>query len=93
MKRFLSLILAVILVLGMCACAQKQEVQETTAKVTYTATDADIALLEGLYEGRTPFHGDLHNHSNSGGRSDGKVELRIWPTVVMEPKERPAIPR
>jgi chorismate synthase len=53
MKRFLCLILAVILVLGMCACAQKQEVQETTAKVTYTATDADIALLEGLYEGRT----------------------------------------
>ena len=87
MKRLLSLLLVMLLLLSMCACGQKQDAEETKPQVTYTATEADIALLESLYEGRTPFQGDLHNHSNSGGRSDGKVELRIWPMVVMDPKE------
>lgn len=88
MKRFLCLLMATLLLLGMCACGQSGDSQNTTEpKKDYTATEADVAMLENLYKDRTPFHGDLHNHSNSGGRSDGKVELRIWPMVVMDPKE------
>ena len=35
--------------------------------------------LEKLYEGRTVYHGELHDHSNSGGTSDGKCPLEEWP--------------
>ena len=87
MKRFLSLVLVVLMLLSLCACAEGKPAETTAPAVDYTATEADITQLEALYEGRTPLYGDLHNHSNSGGRSDGKVELRIWPAVVMEPKQ------
>ena len=88
MKRLLILILSVLLVLGMCACGQNGDAAETTEpKLNTAATDADIAQLEALYKDRIAYHGDLHNHSNSGGRSDGKVELRHWPSLVMDPKE------
>lgn len=41
-------------------------------------TDKDIELLDSLYEGRTVFHGELHDHSASGGTSDGKRPLSHW---------------
>ena len=87
MKRLLSLLLAVWMLVSLCACTAGKPAETTEPVVDYTATEADIAQLNALYEGLTPYHGDLHNHSNSGGRSDGKVELRIWPAVVMGPKE------
>ena len=34
--------------------------------------------LEKLYEGRSPFHGEMHDHSASGGTSDGKRPLSHW---------------
>lgn len=84
MKKVISMILAMCLPLSLCACGAG-EVSEKAMNVTATA--ADVAQLEALYQGRTDFHGDLHNHSDSGGRSDGKVELRLWPLLVLEPKE------
>lgn len=42
------------------------------------ATELDIQKLEGLYEGRRIFFGDLHNHSDSSDRSDGKRPLAHW---------------
>lgn len=88
MKRFLSLILAVLMLLSLCACGNGEQSGGTTEAIgTYAASEADISQLEALYGDRTHFQGDLHNHSNSGGRSDGKVELRLWPALVMEPKE------
>lgn len=56
----------------------------TTAPVaeSYLASDADIALLETLYGGRIAFHGELHDHSNSGGTSDGKQPLNIWKATM-----------
>ncbi|MBQ6923593.1 MAG: hypothetical protein IJQ73_03035 [Kiritimatiellae bacterium] len=43
-------------------------------------TDAsDKANLERLYRGRQIFHGELHDHSASGGASDGKCPLAEWP--------------
>ena len=42
------------------------------------ATEKEIQFLEKLYEGRTPYHGELHDHSSSGGTSDGKCTLAFW---------------
>lgn len=42
------------------------------------ATVKNIEMLEKLYEGRSAFYGDFHNHSKSGGKSDGGVELSDW---------------
>lgn len=86
MKKVISLMLAAAMLLSLSACAGGKQ-DETEPAKTYTASEADIAQLEALYEGRTRFQGDLHNHSNSYGRSDGKVELRLWPVLVMEPKQ------
>lgn len=43
-----------------------------------TATAQDISLLDGLYSGRRAFFGDLHNHSASTERSDGKRPMSHW---------------
>lgn len=88
MKRTLSMILAMLMCLSLCACGTEQNAGETTEPTLgMAATAEEIAQLEALYDGRTDYQGDLHNHSNSGGRSDGKVELRLWPALVLEPKE------
>lgn len=42
------------------------------------ATNKDIELIEKLYEGRTPFYGELHDHGATGGTSDGKRPLSHW---------------
>ena len=38
----------------------------------------DFSTLDKMYEGRVAYYGDYHAHSNSGGRSDGKVTLEGW---------------
>ena len=43
------------------------------------ANESDIRRLDGLYAGRRVFHGELHDHSDSGGTSDGKCPLAEWP--------------
>lgn len=58
--------------------------ETTLADVEHTATDADIAALEKLYEGRTAYHGDVHVHTDSGGYSDGKFPLAQWPDAMAE---------
>lgn len=79
MKRRISLLL-ICIVLSLCACgAPSQELTETTApEVDLTATDADKAQLTALYDGCTAYHGEAHDHSDSGRRSDGKVNLSGW---------------
>jgi DNA repair exonuclease SbcCD ATPase subunit len=42
------------------------------------ATAQDISLLERLYKDRNPYHGQLHDHASTGGRSDGKCTLAEW---------------
>ena len=42
------------------------------------ATNNDVARLEALYEGRKAYHGELHDHSASGGTSDGRRPLSHW---------------
>lgn len=42
------------------------------------ATEAEKTQLESLYEGRAPYHGELHNHARTGLRSDGNNTLSEW---------------
>lgn len=42
------------------------------------ATENEINSLNLLYENRFAVYGDLHNHSASGGTSDGRCPLSYW---------------
>ncbi|MBQ8642789.1 MAG: hypothetical protein IJ480_11305 [Clostridia bacterium] len=42
------------------------------------ATEQEISRLEQLYSGCRAYHGELHDHSDSGGTSDGKCTLDTW---------------
>ncbi|MBE6629525.1 MAG: hypothetical protein E7624_01585 [Ruminococcaceae bacterium] len=39
---------------------------------------ADFSAMDAYYEGCTPYYGDLHTHSNSGGTSDGHTPIEDW---------------
>lgn len=41
-------------------------------------TQNEIDRLESLYANRKPFHGELHDHANTGGTSDGGRTLSHW---------------
>ena len=92
MKRLLSFFLLMILLLSLCACgAAETAPTETEAATTgttapvavgYLATEEDMALLESLYGGRTAFHGELHDHADTGGTSDGNQPLNIWKATM-----------
>jgi hypothetical protein len=89
MKKILSLILAAVMLLSLCACTQTGAPEQTTTvatepKVDATATDADIAKLDGLYEGRTARFGEMHAHADTGGTSDGKCTLDQWKAHMAE---------
>ena len=43
-----------------------------------SATQQDISHLEAIYAGRKPFFGELHDHANTGGTSDGRCTLALW---------------
>lgn len=43
-----------------------------------TATQKDILHLDSLYAGRKVFHGELHDHADTGGTSDGLRPLSHW---------------
>ena len=42
------------------------------------AYNADAAHLEDLYADRNPYHGELHDHADTGGTSDGALTLEQW---------------
>ena len=42
------------------------------------ACEQDVKHLERLYEGRRPYHGEMHDHAATGGTSDGKCTLAEW---------------
>ena len=80
MKKILFVVLAIFLLAGLLGCnnAPAGETGGHSAIMSHTATEADIKQLEALYEGRQPYHGELHDHANTGGTSDGKVDLDVW---------------
>lgn len=77
MKRFVSGVLVMLMIVSLCAC-QKAPAEETQPAEIGVATEEDIALLDSLYEGRRAYYGDYHDHANTGGTSDGKVNLAMW---------------
>jgi hypothetical protein len=83
MKKNLSFILASLLLCG-CNAQPAATVPPTTAPVVidYTASAEDVAVLEKMYEGRVAYHGDLHTHTMSGGKSDGRVAIEDWAAAV-----------
>lgn len=90
MKKVLSLILVSLMVLSLFACGGT-ETNGDEKKLDTAATDADIAQLEKLYEGREAYHGNLHDHSDSGDpendpwkTADGKYPLYMWPNFLIE---------
>lgn len=88
MKRIVAVMLSLLLLL-LCACQGKTgAADETTAApaVDYTANADEAAALEKLYEGRVPYQGDLHVHTQSGEKSDGKLPLDMW-ADAMEAKD------
>ena len=87
MKRLLAFLLVLVTLLSLCACGAEDKKASAEKKTNTKATEADITNLEGLYKDHDPYFGDMHNHSNSGGRSDGKVPLVNWPDLVMAPKD------
>ena len=46
--------------------------------VEKTPTQADVDSLNALYAGTTPYYGELHDHSSSGPKGDGKQTLTVW---------------
>lgn len=57
---------------------QEKADNDRYATVDATASQEDIRRLGAFYEGTQAYHGELHDHSASGGRSDGKQPLDIW---------------
>ena len=88
MKKLLALLLALVTVFSLCACGGAEtegEAQgEEAPKMEAPATEAEIAKLEEAYTGLTVHHGQLHDHANTGRRSDGKATLQEWTAVMPE---------
>ena len=78
MKKILALTLAMVMVLGLLACGNTEPVETTEGTPNYTASEAEIAQIEKLYEGKIALHGEFHDHADTGGTSDGKSTLRQW---------------
>lgn len=47
---------------------------------------AELAVLDRRYEGTKAYYGDLHVHTNSGGTSDGALDIALWPSHMDEKK-------
>ena len=41
-------------------------------------TRQDVTMLHNLYRGRALYQGELHDHANTGGTSDGEKTLEHW---------------
>ncbi len=42
----------------------------------------DVLKLNDLYAGLQPYYGELHDHADTGGTSDGKYTLDVWKTEL-----------
>ena len=50
-------------------------VNQTAKVTTAAASDSDKTTLDNAYAGRQPLHGEMHDHSKSGPKGDGKRTL------------------
>lgn len=78
-KRILSLVLSVFLLWSLAACGGSGDSSAITqSQDDHIAAEADIAFLEKAYEGRVAYHGEMHDHADTGGTSDGQKDLAFW---------------
>ena len=49
-------------------------------------TERELEVLDKYYEGAKACYGDLHVHTDSGGTSDGHLEMALWPAQMDEKK-------
>ena len=82
MKKLIAFTLSLITVLGLVGCVSLPDSGENTKEPSYAALQTDIDQLEAMYAGRTAYHGELHDHADTGGRSDGKQTLDTWKTYM-----------
>lgn len=47
-------------------------------------TQKDIRQLDELYAGEKPYQGELHDHADTGGTSDGHYTLQQWKQALEE---------
>lgn len=85
----LAMCLLLTLLMSLIGCGGEQtptEPTETTgpAELSFTAEQADLDFLNKAYEGRQVYHGEMHDHANTGGTSDGKQTLNVWTTMMDE---------
>ena len=78
MKRLLAAFCSCALVVSLFGCGNAAPAETTEPAPSFVATQAEIDQLEKLYEGLIALHGEFHNHADTGGTSDGKVDLRTW---------------
>jgi len=83
MRRLVSLLLTVCVLLSLYACGKPdrqtaEPTQTDTPTIDLTADDRDKQQLNALYEGCTAYHGEAHDHADTGRRSDGKLNLFGW---------------
>lgn len=58
--------------------AKAQAVAVIDTRGVEKANKEEIKKLDAMYSGRVPSHGDIHEHANTGGTSDGKSSLSEW---------------
>lgn len=85
LKKLFSFLLCLCLIASLVACGNRAQSTESTPPADpYAALAADIAALDKAYEGRTVYHGELHDHADTGGTSDGHRTLLQWKAGMKE---------
>ena len=79
LKKVFSFLLCLCLVASLAACGgNTQSAEPTQPADPYAALAADIAALDKAYAGRVAYHGELHDHADTGGTSDGHRTLTSY---------------
>ena len=82
MKKIFAFSLCVCVIFSLAACGGNAQSAQDQPADPYAAQAADMAFLDKAYEGRVAYHGEFHDHANTGGTSDGKLTLTIWQSVM-----------
>ncbi len=60
------------------------ETEEPNHVLALPANQNQIDHLNEIYGNRTAYHGDMHDHADTGPRSDGRTTLPEWKTKLAE---------
>ena len=77
LKKVIACILGILLLLNLAACGGGENKPAET-ETSYLAKAEDVAYLDEAYRGREAYHGEMHDHADTGGTSDGQKDLAFW---------------